>query len=244
MRLNRFIASSGLCSRRKADLLIAQGRVQVNGQVMQNFSYMVQTCDQVLLDHQPLRTAQYQYIKLHKPIGYLTTMHDDRGRATVYQLLPPSLQHLRPVGRLDYNSSGLLLLSNDGDFVYRLTHPSAKVAKRYLVTAQGLVTNKQLAMMRRGIRLEDGMLAFANAKLCYFTKGISGLEMVLYQGLNRQIRKMLSILGHQVLSLQRIAHGPFQLGDLTVGKIQKIGAHELEFAQTKLARGVRENISN
>lgn len=217
MRLNRFIASSGVCSRRQADVLIAQGRVQVNGVVMNNFACTVGQNDQVRLDGELLQMAPYQYIGFNKPAGYLTTMRDDRGRPTIYHLLPKRFHHLRPVGRLDYDSTGLLLLSNDGDFIYRLTHPSIKVAKCYLVSAKGLVTAKQLAKMKTGIIL-DNVTAFADARLLEYKNGLSWLRIVLYQGINRQIRRMLEYVSHPVVELQRVSHGPFELGDLPEGR--------------------------
>ncbi len=224
MRLNRFIASSGRCARRRADELINAGRVQVNGQLMTNFGYQVQPGDQVLVDGQIVQVAPLQYIKLHKPPGFLTTMQDDRGRPTIYRLLPPRLHHLRPAGRLDFHSSGLLILSNDGDFLYQLTHPGQLVARRYLVSARGRVTDRQLQQMRQGIRLLDqqhhSLMAYAQARLLTYqpTTNLSWLQMILYQGLNRQIRRMLEALGHPVVSLQRITHGPFQLGHLPEGQ--------------------------
>ncbi len=234
MRINQFIASSGICSRRHAETLVGAGRITVNGQIVRDLACTVKTTDQICLDGKPLQTANYQYVCLHKPVGFLTTMQDDRGRSTIYKLLPQKWHHLRPVGRLDCDSSGLLLLSNDGNFIYQLTHPRIKVAKHYLVSVQGKVTTDQLLVLRSGTKL-DGQMAYAQAELLAYHQGISLLNIVLHQGINRQIRRMLARLNHPVLTLQRFAHGPFILGKLPEGKFKTL-PHAREKLREYLAK--------
>lgn len=230
MRLNRFIASCGFCSRRKADMLIEAGRVTCNGQVVTLLGTVIdETRDTILVDGVRLQLPSNKtYLMLHKPVGFITTMHDDRGRVTIYHLLPKKFSTLRPVGRLDADSSGLLLLSNDGDFIQRLSHPSSNVAKTYIVTARGLVSKLEIIKMRQGMRLPgEKQLARANAALLDYQEAtnVSKLKMVLTQGLNREIRKMLALLGHEVITLKRIAQGRFKLGSLKEGAWRLIKSH-------------------
>ena len=142
VRLNKFIAASGLCSRRKADELIEQGVVKVNGAVVKELGFVVSTKDRVMVNGQPLKKTAPVYIKYYKPAGYITTMSDEKGRKTIYDLLPEELKDLKPVGRLDKDSTGLLILTNDGDFINKMTHPSIKLPKVYRVCAQERYRNR------------------------------------------------------------------------------------------------------
>ena len=151
MRINKYIASSGFCSRRKADELIEAGRVRVNGEVVRLLGYEIRTKDKVSIDNKPLRTMKLEYYRFYKPTGYITTSSDEKGRKTIYDILPDEMSHLNPVGRLDKDSSGLLILTNDGNLVYELTHPSIKVAKEYRVTVDAFLKVEVLEKLAVGI---------------------------------------------------------------------------------------------
>ena len=225
MHLNQFLARCGVCSRRQACELIKAGLVKVNGQVVTDLSALIDDLDKVTLRGQTLTPKIYQYLKLNKPAGFVTTHCDEKNRPTVYALLPAKFHHLNPVGRLDFDSTGLLIFTNDGDLIQKLTHPRVKVAKRYLVTAQGIVTKENLVTLKNGMRLENSRattMAYAEAKILGQTKRETKLLVTLYQGLNRQIRKMFGRLGHPVITLTRISHGPFRLGQLAPGAWQEI----------------------
>ena len=152
MRINKYIASSGFCSRRKADELIESGRVQVNGKTVTLLGYEIRTKDKVSIDGKTLRVMKLEYYRFYKPTGYITTSDDEKGRKTIYDILPDELKHLRPVGRLDKDSSGLLILTNDGNLVYELTHPSLKVAKVYRVTVDAFLKVKTLKSLQEALK--------------------------------------------------------------------------------------------
>ena len=159
-RLNKYIASSGLCSRRKADELIEQGCVMVNGKKVTELGYQVKDKDKVFVNQKLIHPVKHQYYRFYKPAGYITTADDEKGRKTIYDLLPESLLGLKPVGRLDKESTGLLILTNDGDLIQELTHPSVKVPKVYLVQVGGLLHPHQLETLAKGVEIEPGKSAY------------------------------------------------------------------------------------
>ncbi len=222
VRLNKYIASTGFCSRRKADEYIEAGKVTVNGEIITELGYIVSVKDRVMIDKKIIKPEPFVYIRYYKPAGYITTMDDEKGRKTIYDLLPEEVQNLKPVGRLDKDSTGLLILTNDGDFINDLTHPSVKVPKVYRVTAQGKLNLNDLEVMEKGIEIEKGQIAYALARIIEFEGKNTVLEMVLHQGLNRQIRKMLDCLGHPVISLKRLSMGPVDLQGLKRGQFKYI----------------------
>ncbi len=228
VRLNKFIASSGYCSRRKADELIEAGRVKVNGQVVTELGLLISPKDKVLVSGEIIKPQELTYIRYYKPAGYITTMDDEKGRKTIYDILPEEVQKLKPVGRLDKNSTGLLILTNDGDFINSFAHPSVKVPKVYRVCAQGKLNLNDLTLMEKGIEIEKGQIAYAFARIIEFEGKNTILEIVLYQGLNRQIRKMLDILGHSVISLKRLSMGPIDLQGLKKGQFKYIKPKQLQ----------------
>ena len=150
-RLNKFIASSGLCSRRKADEMIEAGKVFVNGKVVKELGFQVGPKDKVVIDKQLIKPQRHEYYKFYKPAGYITTADDEKGRKTIYDVLPKELRHLKPVGRLDKDSTGLLILTNDGELINQLTHPSVKVTKVYTVSVEGKITINDLETLAKGI---------------------------------------------------------------------------------------------
>ena len=165
IRLNKFIASSGLCSRRKADELIEQGFVKVNGTTVKEMGFLVTNKDKVTVKNKPLKKTAPVYVKYYKPAGYITTMSDEKGRKTIYDILPEELKDLKPVGRLDKDSTGLLILTNDGDFINKMTHPSVKIPKVYRVCAEGKMNTQHLLQMAKGIEIEKGKIAYADAMI-------------------------------------------------------------------------------
>ena len=154
IRLNKYIASSGLCSRRKADELIQQGSVMVNGKIIKELGFLVMPKDKVFVDKKLVHPAKHQYYRFYKPAGYITTSDDEKGRKTIYDLLPENLFGLKPVGRLDKDSTGLLILTNDGDLINALTHPSIKVPKIYLVTVDSVLTRAELTTLAEGVEID------------------------------------------------------------------------------------------
>ncbi len=222
VRLNKYIASTGFCARRKADEYIEAGKVRVNGVVVTELGYSISVKDRVMVGNKIVKPAPLVYIRYYKPAGYITTMEDEKGRKTIYDLLPEEVQNLKPVGRLDKDSTGLLILTNDGDFINDLTHPAIKVPKVYRVTAQGKLNLNDLEVMEKGIEIEPGQIAYAQARIVEFEGKNTVLEMVLHQGLNRQIRKMLDSLGHSVISLKRLSMGPVDLQGLKRGQFKYI----------------------
>ncbi len=228
MRINKYIASSGFCSRRKADELIEAGRVRVNGEVVRLLGYEIRTKDKVSIDNKPLRTMKLEYYRFYKPTGYITTSSDEKGRKTIYDILPDEMSHLNPVGRLDKDSSGLLILTNDGNLVYELTHPSVKVAKVYRVTVDAFLKVEDLEKLATGIELEKGKVAYCDCEIIERKKDETLLEITLYQGMNRQIRRMIEYLGHNVVHLKRIRHATIDLTGLKKGQYKPLKPKQIK----------------
>ena len=220
IRLNKFIASCGFCSRRKADEYILEGRVKVNGKVVNEIGTSITLKDKILIDDKPMATPKLTYIRYYKPAGYITTMSDEKGRKTIYDLLPPEVKHLKPVGRLDKDSTGLLIMTNDGDLINQLTHPSVEIPKVYRVVAEGKVTMENMQTMAKGIEIEKGQIAYADSQIIDYEGKNTVLEIILYQGLNRQIRKMLDFVGHPVVSLKRTSCANIDLAGLKRGQFK------------------------
>ncbi len=238
-RLNKFIASSGLCSRRKADELIEAGKVFVNGKKVTELGFSVEDKDKVVIDGKLIRPVKHEYYRFYKPAGYITTSDDEKGRKTIYDLLPESMYNLKPVGRLDKDSTGLLILTNDGDLINELTHPSVKVPKVYLVTVDSQMHPHEFEQMAKGIEIEPGKIAYADVTVLELDSKHTTMQIVLYQGMNRQIRKMVEHFGHEVKSLKRIQHATIQLEGLKRGEFKPIKP-----GQIKELRNFLNRISN
>lgn len=236
IRLNKVLASSGCCSRRKADELIRAGAVSVNGVVADAMGLRIDPArDRVTVHGKPLfspanerENKKHTYVMLHKPVQVVSTVRDPQGRPTVLDLLPDDLRkraRLYPVGRLDYFSEGLLLLTDDGEMTNRLTHPRYHLPKRYLVRLRERPGKEQLEMMRNGMTLREGeRLAPVDVE----RQGNTVLLLTLRQGVNRQIRRMCRDLGLTILSLRRIGFGPLNLGALPKGTCRPLLASEVE----------------
>jgi len=240
VRLNKYLADAGVASRRGADALIQSGRVRVNGAVQREpGTKVVPGQDKVVCDGAPVASAQggpATYIMLHKPVHTVTTARDPQGRKTVLELLPAELrrQRLFPVGRLDYMSEGLLLLTNDGEMTLRMTHPSYEHPKRYEVSVREQVSEQALRTMRQGMRLQEGELLAPVEVEAVTERGRTVLRMTLHQGLNRQIRRMCRDLGLTILRLCRVGVGPLELGDLKSGKWRPLTPAEIQALKSSL----------
>lgn len=221
-RLNKYIASCGICSRRKADELIEQGCVNVNGKIVKELGYLVHPKDKVFVNQKLIRPVKHEYYRFYKPAGYITTSDDEKGRKTIYDLLPESMFGLKPVGRLDKDSTGLLILTNDGDLINSLTHPSVKVPKVYLVTVDARVQKQELEKMAQGIEIEPGKTAYADIQVLDIDSKHTEMQIILYQGMNRQIRKMFEHFGYEVKTLKRIQHATITLDGLRRGEFKPI----------------------
>ena len=241
LRLNKAIAMAGVCSRRKADELIQKGAVRVNGKVITELGLRIsQYSDEISVEGKKINLpAQMQeanvYIMLHKPIQVVSTAHDPEGRKTVLDILPAQMSKARvyPVGRLDYFSEGLLLLTNDGELTHRLTHPSYHIPKYYEVLVREEPTKEMLASMQKGMKLEDGtVLASVDAKVDEQNSRL--LLLVLHQGINRQIRRMCQELGLTILTLRRVAIGEIHLGGLAKGSARNLTLPEVSWLKQQV----------
>jgi len=227
-RLNRFLASTGMASRRACDEYIRAGRVTINREVVTDLSARVWEDDEVRVDSgKPLETKISRVIRIYKPRGCVTTKNDEHGRPTVISLLPPQLQHLNHVGRLDQDSEGLLIMTNDGDLAQKLTHPKTKIQKEYLVTLDQAFDNDKLGLLLHGIRTPDGFLQ-AEAIMRVSPRRV---RVILTTGLKRQLRVMFKTLGLRVKKLVRIRIGSLYLGDLPLGKWEYMDDTDLSFLE-------------
>ncbi len=230
VRLHKLLAEAGVASRRGAERLIETGRVVVNGlTVREPGAHADPGCDRIEVDGQALPRAEVKrYFLLHKPPGYLTTREDPRGRPRVFDLLPDLGVRLHPVGRLDVDAEGLLLLTNDGRATYRLTHPRHGVARVYHVLVDGRVDGPVLAALRRGITLEDGPARVDGAiRLRTEGRGTVWLELTLSEGRYREVKRLCRAVGLAVRRLRRVAFGPLRLGDLAPGAWRELAPDEV-----------------
>lgn len=233
MRLQKFLARAGVASRRGSEDLMSAGRVRVNGVVVTELGTKVDPLtDSVSVDGKPVSLSDTPVtLMLHKPCGYVTTMYDPQGRPTVAQLVPQDrYPGLFPVGRLDQDTSGLLLFSTDGELGHRLLHPSHHVDKTYRVLVRGKMTDDEIRQLKEGVQLEDILTAPAQVRILPqqpFDKDVERLELTIHEGRKRQVRRMCSAVGHQVVELERIKFGPLSLGDLGLGLWRELSQEEL-----------------
>jgi len=225
MRLNAYLAKAGITSRRGADELIIAGRVKVNGSAGR-LNSEVNDSDKVSLDGRQVKMRKSRYILLNKPAGYITSLKDPEGRQKVTDLVDIE-ERVVPVGRLDYNTSGALLMTNDGMLSHRLMHPSFEINKVYEADVQGTITDELLNKLSNGIKLEDGMTAPAKARKISNDK----IELVIHEGRKRQVRRMLAAVGLQVVKLHRPKYGPLDLSGLKPGEWRDLTEAELKLLQ-------------
>ncbi|MDB4749369.1 rRNA pseudouridine synthase [Rubripirellula sp.] len=227
-RLQRFLASAGFGSRRQCEELIEAGRVDVDGQIVTKLGSTVDSSTQkVRVDGVLLKKQKSVYYAVNKPVGVVTTNRDPQGRPRVVDLVPPD-ERVFPVGRLDRSSEGLILLTNDGELAQRLTHPKFGVRKVYRVTVAGKVETETMRQMRKGIHISEGFVQVEGAKLLKSRSRSTEMEIVLREGKNREIRRILARLGHKVQTLRRIAVGPLRLGDVPPGAYRVVTSQEVE----------------
>ncbi len=233
MRLNRYIAQAGLASRRKADELIENGNVRVNGKPVKQMGYIVQEGDRVEVNGTFVETPEKAvYYVLNKPKGYITSTEDEKSRPVVINLLTDVTARVFPVGRLDYNTSGLLLMTNDGNLAYRLSHPKHEVTKTYLALVSGALSREKLAKLRKGVDIGGYITKPAQVQIIKQGERSSLVEITIHEGKNRQVRKMFAAVGNKVVELQRTAIGEIKLGRLLEGHYRKLTKVELDYLKT------------
>lgn len=225
-RLNKYLARGGVASRRAADDLIARGAVRVNGRVVRELGTLVSAGDVVEVGGVAVTPPDaYTYAVLHKPTGVMTTMRDPRGRRTVAQLLP-SGPRIVPVGRLDFDTSGVLLLTDDGDLANRLLHPRFGVEKTYRAVISGRLSADDVRRLNAGVALDDSPAAGAKLRVISRRGDSSVVDITIHEGRNRQVRRMFEALGHRVLELSRLRFGPIALGELAPGRVRPLSERE------------------
>jgi pseudouridine synthase len=229
-RLQKIIARAGITSRRKAEEFILEGRVKVNGRVVTELGSKADPeRDHVKVDGKLIHFKQPRaYLILNKPKGYVTTLSDPEGRPTVLDLLKGVRQRVFPVGRLDYDTEGLLLLTNDGDLAHALMHPSYEVPKTYLAKVKGVLTDDKIKKLEKGVPLPDGKTAPCSIKKVRKTQENSWLEVTLHEGKKRQVRRMLERVGHPVLKLKRIRYAFLELAGLLPGQYRHLSPQEVK----------------
>ena len=236
MRINKYIASCGVASRRKAEELIISGRVTINGELITELSTTVdETKDIVEVDGVPINQEEKKvYILLNKPEGYITTVKDQFDRPSVLDILKEVDERVYPVGRLDYETSGLLILTNDGDLTYKLTHPKHEVEKTYLAMVNGIISPEEKRRFENGLQIEDYTTAKAKLKIVKADeeKNYSVCKITIHEGRNRQVRKMCKAIGHPVRNLRRIQMGRINIRGLEVGEYRNLTDEEVAYLKT------------
>ena len=232
MRLAKYLAQAGVASRRQAEELIAQGRVKLNGSLVTDLTTPVEPqSDRIEFDNQLVISEEPVYILLYKPAGFICTVNDPQGRATVLELVEPVKKRIYPVGRLDYDTEGLLLLTNDGQFTNLIIHPRYKIDKKYEARVQGYIKDSELNNLRAGVKLEDGVTAPAEVQLIKRDMGSSIIELTIHEGRKRQVKRMCMSVGHPVISLKRRALGFLTLEGLEPGQYRYLGLDEVSRLQ-------------
>ena len=231
MRINKFLAACGVAGRRACDKIVQDGRVTINGKLAV-LGDDVETDDVVKVDGKPVALKKNEYYILHKPKGYLSTVSDDKGRKTVMDILGSNVGRVYPVGRLDYDSEGLLILTTDGELAQHLTHPSNEVPKTYLVKVEGRLTEADLNPIRSGIELDGVLTKKCRAHIVETNKGYTKVEMVLREGKNREIRRMFEAIGREVMLLKRTKVGELSLRGLARGEFRKLTPEEVEYLKS------------
>lgn len=230
-RLQKVLAAAGVGSRRKCEQMIQEGRVQVNGETVTELGTKVDPqSDAIQVDGRPILSEKKVYIMLHKPRGVITSVTDPAGRKTVMDFLKPIKERVYPVGRLDYDTEGLLLLTNDGEFANKLTHPKFHVPKTYLATVKGIPHGSVLEKLAQGIQLEDGMTAPAEVEYYDISadQKESVIEITIHEGRNRQVRRMFEAVNHPVIRLKRVRFGSLRLEGLPRSKYRLLTPKEVQ----------------
>lgn len=229
-RLQKVIAHAGVASRRKAEELILEGKVKVNGKVVKELGVKVGPNDRVEVNEIPLERQAPVYFLFYKPRGVISSVSDERGRKTVTDYFPHAEARIYPVGRLDYDTSGLLLLTNDGEFANLLMHPKHKIEKVYIAKVKGIPFREKIKQLEKGIRLEDGVTAPARVKVVSVDKRkqTTIVELTIHEGRNRQVRRMFEAIGHPVMKLRRERYAFLDLKGLNAGESRELTTHEVK----------------
>jgi len=229
VRLNKYLARAGVTSRRKADLLIEQGRVRINGEIVTRLGSQINTReDKVEVNGVEIKPESKHYLALNKPPGYVVTLDDPLGRPTVKELLPDLGVRLFPVGRLDFNSEGLLLFTNDGELAHRLIHPRYGIRKVYMVRIKGRIQGRDLRVLSEGVYLDNRKTSPDKLKLIKRDSGSSLLRVEIHEGRKREIRRMFQAVGYHVVKLMRIQFAGLKLGSLEKGKWRDLKPDEIK----------------
>ncbi|RBP45584.1 pseudouridine synthase [Garciella nitratireducens] len=220
MRLQKFLAYCGIGSRRKCEQYIKEGKVKVNGQIIKQLGFKIDPeKDNIEFNHSPIQMYEKKvYILLNKPVGYITTVKDQFHRKTVMTLVNNINERIYPIGRLDYNTEGLLLMTNDGTLTYCLTHPKYEIEKEYIAWLKGIPSKEKINAFKNGLKIEDYITFPTDFTILKKNRGNALVKIIIHEGRNRQIRKMCDKIGHPVISLKRIRIGKILLGDLPTGK--------------------------
>ena len=228
MRLNKFLSNSGVASRRKSDELISQGKVFVNGKVVSELGLQInEKRDKVMVEGKQIKLpSSFVYIKLNKPKGYACTAHDEKGRKTIYELIDTD-ERLFSIGRLDYDTEGLILLTNDGDFANKVAHPKYAIEKEYRVTIEGQIKESELAVLRKGVVVDGERMPSAKVEFLSEDDKFTKLSVVIDEGQNRQIRRMFEAIGKSIRLLKRVRIGQVRLGGLKRGDYRDLTEDEL-----------------
>ena len=243
-RLQKYLAGAGIASRRASEKLIAEGRVEVNGRIVTEQGVKIDPeRDVVKVNGKPVRPEEeLVYLLLNKPAGYVTTVSDPQGRPTVMDLLQDVQVRVFPVGRLDYETEGALLFTNDGELSFRMTHPKFELVKTYVATLQGQVSEEKLNRLRQGVKLEDGMTRPAEVRMLKQEKHKTIVEIKIHEGRKRQVKRMGKAIGHPVLALKRTAIGPLTVDKVTPGEYRYLTADEIAKLCAKLQIGDRTHL--
>ena len=236
-RLNKIIAMAGIASRRRADKLISSGLVMINGRAERSpGSKAIWGVDSIIVDSRPIPDPPRKiYLILNKPFGYVSTLKDPEGRPIIRDLIKDVKERVYPVGRLDFDSSGLLILTNDGDLTFRLMHPRFHIPRTYKVTVEGSLSNMSVERLKKGISLDDGLTNPAHLKVIERGQERNVVRITIFEGRSREVRRMFEAVGHKALKLIRIGYGSLHLGDLKVGKYRHLENSEVKSLRTSVS---------
>lgn len=230
MRINKYIAQAGIASRRKADELILNGNVKVNGAVMREPGYDVEDTDKVEVNGRSIdNNSKKVYLLVNKPLNVITAVSDDKDRETVMEIVKDVDARVFPVGRLDYNTTGALIMTNDGDLSYRITHPKYEMEKTYRALVKGVLSPEKASRLRKGVDIGGFVTSRAKVKIIKGSSHSTVVEISIHEGKNRQVRKMFAAVGNPVQTLERIAIGEIRLGRLKQGHYRKLTKEEIEY---------------
>ena len=232
MRLDKYLADAGIGTRQTAKKIIKSGAVSVNGTPVTDAGAHIQASDTVTVDGAPVTYQRHRYYMLNKPAGYVTTMSDDGGRKTVADLIRDVGHRVYPVGRLDYNTTGLLLMTNDGDLAYRLTHPKHEIGKTYVALVSGVISDVRLNRLRRGVDIGGFVTSPAKVRVLKQNPHSTVVEITIHEGKNRQVRKMFNAVGNKVMKLERTAIGDIRLGHQLPGHWRKLTRQEIDYLKS------------